>query len=122
MIKLNVDGATNKNSGLVAVGLVARDAYGNTLGWASLSFKGLFSPRTTEAMGFREAMVFAANHGLANIIIEGDSQQVVNALTRKGNFYSDCCAILPHCINLLPLFSSCTFVHVNRLCSSVAHS
>lgn len=67
-------------------------------------------------------MVFVANFGFSNIPIEGDSLQVVNAPVQKGKFFLDCWSILFDCNELLPLFSSCTFVHVNRSCNRVAHS
>ncbi|KAI8573517.1 hypothetical protein RHMOL_Rhmol01G0283900 [Rhododendron molle] len=73
-------------------------------------------------MGFREALVFAANNSLSHIIIEGDSLEVVQALTQEGKSLLDCSSILSDCIELLPLFSSCQFTHVNRSCNRVAHS
>lgn len=62
--------------GVVGVGIV--------LGWASIPFFGFLSPRTTEALGFREALVLADNTGCAKIIVEGDCSQVIQALTHGG--------------------------------------
>lgn len=122
IIKFNVDGATNKEEGVVGVGIVARDHLGQILGASSVPFTGFFSPRSVEAMGFREALVIAANKGISNIIVEGDCAQVVQALTQARNLFSDCNSILSDCLELLPLFSSCKFVHVKRYCNRVAHS
>ncbi|KAI8549830.1 hypothetical protein RHMOL_Rhmol06G0055900 [Rhododendron molle] len=121
-VKINVDGAVCRKKGIVGVGLVARDHKGQILGMASIPSMGLLSPRSVEAMGFREALVFAANSGLSHIIIEGDSLEVVQALIQEGKSLSDCSSILLDCIELLPLFSSSHFTHVNRSCNRVAHS
>lgn len=73
-------------------------------------------------MGFREDLVIVANKGFSKIIVEGDCLQVVNALAQAGNSFSDYSSILSDCLHLLPLFSSCEFVHVKRFCNMVAHS
>lgn len=59
IVKFNVDGALDERNGLSGVGIVARDEYGNLLGAVMESFKGLFSVRTIEAMGFRCALELA---------------------------------------------------------------
>ncbi|XP_058181170.1 uncharacterized protein LOC131299601 [Rhododendron vialii] len=122
MVKINVDSALCKEKMIVGVGLVARDYLGQILGMASIPFTGLLAPRSVEAMGFWEAMVFAATNGLSHVIIEGDSLEVVQALMQEGKSFSDCSSILSDCIDLLPLFSSCRFTHVKRSCNRVAHS
>lgn len=61
---------------------------------------------------------------LAKIIVEGDSIYIVRALVQEGKFalegesYSDCCS----CLELLPLFSSCSFIQFKRSCNMVAHA
>ncbi|KAI8571068.1 hypothetical protein RHMOL_Rhmol01G0088600 [Rhododendron molle] len=122
VIKLNVDGAVQRENGSVGVGIVARDLWGQIVGMVAIPFIGFFSPRAVEAMAFREALVFAANRGFSKIVVEGDSLQVVQALTQAGKSFADCSSILLDCLVLLPLFSSCTFVHVIRFCNRVTHS
>lgn len=121
-IKFNVDGAVRRQTGIVGVGIVARDYSGIILGTTSIPFPGLFSPRSAEALAFREALVLAANKGFSSIIVEGDSLEVVQALTQDGKTFSDCGSILSDCLELLPLFSSCSFKYVKRSCNRVAHS
>ncbi|XP_058223042.1 uncharacterized protein LOC131332764 [Rhododendron vialii] len=84
MVKINVDDALCKKKMIVGVGLVARDYMGQLFGMASIPFTGLLAPRSVEAMGYREALVFAATNGLSHVIIEGDSLEVVQALTQEG--------------------------------------
>lgn len=65
---------------------------------------------------------------LAKIIVEGDSIQIVRTLAQEGKFaqegksYSDCCSILSNCLELLPLFSFCSFIQFKRSCNMVAHA
>ncbi|XP_058222888.1 uncharacterized protein LOC131332605 [Rhododendron vialii] len=75
VIKLNVDGAVNKKNGISGVSIVARKHFGEILGSISIPFAGFLSPRSTEALGFREALVTAAIKGFSEIIVESDSLQ-----------------------------------------------
>lgn len=79
-------------------------------------------PRTTEAVGFREALIAANIRGFAHIIVEGDSSQIVQALSQEGKNFSDCSSIVTDCLKLAIMFSSCFFVHVKRSNNKVAHS
>lgn len=72
-------------------------------------------------MSIQEALVIAANKDLPRIIMEGDCIKVVHALAQARNSFSDCSSILSDCLELLPLFSSCDFVHVKRSWNRVAH-
>lgn len=55
-----------RKNGFVCVGIVARDHSGHILGTVSIPFPALFSPRAAEALGFREALVIAANKGFSS--------------------------------------------------------
>lgn len=54
-VKLNVNGAVNAKGEMVGVGIVARNRLGMILGLAFIPFVFPFTPRMTEALGFREA-------------------------------------------------------------------
>lgn len=56
--------------------------------------------------------MFAANKGLSFIIVEGDSAQIVQALTQDDITFSDCSFVLSDCVDLLiylsfPLVALC---------------
>lgn len=121
-IKLNVDGAISKANGKVGIGVVARDSAGQVIDFLSSPTTGFLSPRVTEALAFREALIFAANNGLTDIIVEGDALQIVQAINKGGDQFSDCSSIISDCLELLPLFSTYSFQHVKRSCNRVAHS
>lgn len=69
---------------MVGVGFVARDHLGSILGTCSIPFVGTYTPRTAEVLGFREAMILALQKGFSRITVEGDSAQIVQALTQEG--------------------------------------
>lgn len=48
---------------------MARNRLGMILGLASIPFVVPFTPRMTEALGFREALAFAASNGCAGILV-----------------------------------------------------
>ncbi|XP_058208234.1 uncharacterized protein LOC131321248 [Rhododendron vialii] len=122
VVKFNVDGAVQQKNGSVGIGIVARDHMGQIVGILATSFPGLLSPKVVEVLAFLEALVFTANRGLSNFVVEGDSLEVVQALTQSEKSFADCSSILLDCLVLLPLFSSCSFVNVNRSCNRVAYS
>lgn len=107
-----VDGVVNRKDGRVGVGMVARHYLGNILAVCTAVFYGYFFLRATEAMGFRETLVFASNNRCQSIIVEGDSAQVVQALSVCNKSFSDCSAILLDCAHLVSFFSGCKFVFV----------
>lgn len=94
VIKFNVDGAVNRTNGVVGVGVITRDQLGRILGNISAPFTGFLSPRTNESLGFSEALIAANNRGLAHIIVEGDSSQIVQALSQEGKIFPDCSSIV----------------------------
>lgn len=59
------------------------------------------------------------NRGFSKIIVEGASLQVVQVLIQEKSL-SDCSSILAYCVELLPLFSSCSFIHVKHSCPSIS--
>ncbi|KAI8571860.1 hypothetical protein RHMOL_Rhmol01G0152300 [Rhododendron molle] len=71
------------------VGFVARDYLECILGMWSIPFVGTFTPQTTEALEFREALISAPQKGFSSIIVEGDSAQIVQALAQDGIVFSD---------------------------------
>ena len=53
-------------------------------------FKDVFTPLQAEALAARDGMVWAASRGFRNLIIEGDSLQIVGAVAE----------LLPICLTL----------------------
>lgn len=50
------------------------------------SFKGSYSLRVIEAMGFRYALEMTLSWNFSRIIVEGDSEHVVQALNRARTY------------------------------------
>uniref|UniRef100_K4AIW4 Uncharacterized protein n=1 Tax=Setaria italica TaxID=4555 RepID=K4AIW4_SETIT len=53
-MKINVDAAVSKNSGIVAAAAVARDSTGSFLGASAVTLEGITNPETVEALACRE--------------------------------------------------------------------
>ncbi|KAF5468997.1 hypothetical protein F2P56_013102, partial [Juglans regia] len=113
-IKLNWDGATDKAQGLIGVGVVARDSAGHIISTLRTS-KHLFpDPLLAEAFGALQAMNFGLELGFTQVIIEGDSLQVVRALKNEKEGWSSASMIMNDTKVLLQKFAKWEVSHVRR--------
>jgi hypothetical protein len=118
-IKINWDASINKSIGCVGWGIVARDHCGSVLGAKSAYKKISVEPAMAEAA--KEACLFCKDMGFFDIILEGDTLQIVleinsslPSLSRFGHFIDS--------INReLSSFRSAKFVHVPRELNSATH-
>ncbi|CAH9132940.1 unnamed protein product, partial [Cuscuta epithymum] len=76
-IKINVDAASNVRSGKWAWACVGRDSNGNFLGAISRVVKAIWSPVEAEAIGVKEAIIWAIKMGWQKVVIESDAELVV---------------------------------------------
>jgi len=60
-MKINVDVALAKNSGVVAAAAVARDIVGKFLGASVVVMEGLLEPNTVEAIACKEGLALASD-------------------------------------------------------------
>ena len=73
-----------------------------------------------EVLACRRAVMFAAEKDLQNVIFEGDSASVINAISQESpvlNSYGD---VVDDIRTLVSVFQSFHFVHVHRSCNVVA--
>ncbi|XP_058008494.1 uncharacterized protein LOC131182962 [Hevea brasiliensis] len=123
-VKLNVDIATNVNSGWTGIGMVVRNEMGSFVACKISRMVGLFSPTIAEIMGVREALSWIKDNNWQNVIVESDNLQVVNVLnsmnvenfSMMGGIVSDCRSLINE-ISCEILFS-----HVFRSANGVAHA
>jgi ribonuclease HI len=94
IIKINFDAAINKNTGLVGLGVIARDCMGNLLGAKRLSKSMLIDAQTAELMAASYAVSFSSKVGFFNVFFEGDALNVIREvnsnpphLSRSDHFY-----------------------------------
>ena len=98
----------------MGVGVVVRDADGRVCG-ALLDrtiLPGIVEE--VEAIVCREAVRFALQLGLADVVFEGDSESITNAINSGTPCYSSFGHILDDVKALALNFVSATFIHVKR--------
>jgi ribonuclease HI len=77
---VNWDAAVSKKNGCVGVGIIARDFLGKVCAARSLTVRQIIEPVVAEAMAGVHAMLLGKDLNRSGVILEGDAQQVVNAV------------------------------------------
>lgn len=80
VVKINVDASFFSSCSQTGLGMVARDSDRECLALRTLVRHGLMSVDEGEAWGVSEALRWAVNLGLTDVIIETDSQRARNAV------------------------------------------
>ena len=112
--KINFDAAVFKPLNLAGIGVVIRDWRGEATAALASTVADL------EVLACRRAVMFAAEKDLQNVIFEGDSASVINAISQESpvlNSYGD---VVDDIRILVSVFQSFHFVHVHRSCNVVA--
>lgn len=79
-LKVNYDGAVFNDLQQAGVGVVVRDAAGRVHGALSNRFILPLNVEDVEALACRSAVVFALELGLREVVFEGSSETITNAL------------------------------------------
>ena len=77
---VNVDGAIFKAQKAAGVGVLIRDCHGQVIAALSKRINAPLGPLETEAKAVEAGVQFARDIGIQDVILEGDSLTVVNAL------------------------------------------
>jgi hypothetical protein len=83
LIKVNWGASINITKECIGISVVARDSIGNVLGAKSLTKKVVAIPKLADATAAYEAVVFCKEVGFYEIILEGDTKQVVNDVNSR---------------------------------------
>jgi hypothetical protein len=83
-IKINFDGASKGNPGAAGYGLVFRNHKGHIL-IISAGSLGHSTNNNAELWGLLNGLRLARDHGFTKLIVEGDSQLIINILRRMLN-------------------------------------
>ena len=102
------------------VGVVVRDANGRVCGALSERTALPGAVEEVKAIACREAIRFALQLGLANVVFEGDSESITNAINSSTPCYSSFGHILDGVKALALNFVSATFIHVKRQGNAIA--
>ncbi|XP_050278447.1 uncharacterized protein LOC126720005 [Quercus robur] len=120
--KINFDDAVFQDQKMAGIGVVIRNPNGHVIG--ALSDR-IFLPATVdevEALACRKAISFALDLGVENVVLEGDSKTIIQAL----NSDSSCASSYGHIIDDIRVcalgFTSISFSHVKRQGNTIADS
>ena len=118
---MNVDGAVFKAQTAVGVGVLIRDCNGQVIAALSKRINAPLGPLETEAKAFEAGVQFARDIGVQDIIIEGDSLTVVNALCGNTSPPSSVAAVIAGIKVLSGFVRQVDYSHVRRQCNRPAH-
>ena len=120
-LKVNFDGALFREKNLASLGCIIR----NDKGLVMAAFTQLIplptSIETVEVLAARSAIGFAQELCLDQIILEGDSEITINALSKGGWESSSLGHIIKDIKAFASAFNSLSFSHTCRLGNKVAH-
>ena len=119
--KVNFDGALFLDQRCAGLGVVVRDSVGLIVAALSQRVRLPSLADVVEALATRQAICFAHELSLHNVVIEGDSLRVIQAIIDTKPVQT----LYGHIINEIRLLSSsfiCNFLHVNRKGNKLAHA
>lgn len=124
VFKVNFEGVVFPESQKIGVGIVIRDSEGQITVALSEKLRGprIQKPEVVEAIAARRAIIFAREHGLRQVVLEGDCQMLMQALQTGdsnsvliGHLVAD---VRHHTVS----FKRCSFTFVSKSCNRVAHA
>jgi ribonuclease HI len=121
-IKVNFDAAINKNSGLLGLGVIARDCMGFVLGARRLSKYMVIDAHPAELMAASYAVSFCLDAGFFHVIFEGDALNVIREINSNPPYSSKHGHFIEGINQEVLKLNSYSFVHVPRDLNEAAHS
>ena len=122
LVKINFYGATCSSTNKSSLGVVNRDTMGQVLASCSKVVNQAHNSNEVEAMAASLALSFAAELGVKNVILEGDSLLVMKALTEFEISMSHIGPLINDAKYYSNKFGKLLYSYVTRYCNSVAHS
>ncbi|XP_048439701.1 uncharacterized protein LOC125477009 [Pyrus x bretschneideri] len=120
-LKLNVDGAWEKENYVGGVGVIIRNDEGSFMGAATYMFMDVFSRIQVEALAMRVSLEMVVERDLNKIIIESDAFQIISAMKEPSVNSSLIGPIIEDIKVLLSMVTEASVAHVCRQANSVAH-
>ena len=120
-LKINFDGAMFKDRKLAGLGGVIRNDYGLIMAAFTQTIPLPTSIEMVEVLAARSALVLAKELCLNQVLLEGDSEIIINALSNGGRDSSSYGHILLDIKLLTPAFMGVSFCHSRRQANKVAH-
>ena len=120
-LKFNFDGATFKDRKLAGLGGVIRNDNGLIMAAFTQTIPLPTSVEMVEVLAARSALVLAKELCLNQVLLEGDSEIIIKALSNGGRESSSYGHILLDIKLLTPAFRGVSFCHSRRQANKVAH-
>lgn len=111
--KLNFNSAARGNPRTAGIGIIINNDKGEWIAKKALSIAPT-SNNLAELRALEEGLLLCTKLGLSNIVIEGDSQIVLNAIRKKSTPNWVLNSKLEHIINLLDKFEDIRVEHIFR--------
>ncbi|KAL5758729.1 hypothetical protein ACOSP7_021340 [Xanthoceras sorbifolium] len=121
VFKLNVDAAFDKLNSKIGLGMVVRNAGGDVVLAAALSFKGGTSVVVGEAQAVLEGILLAGNRGFRPLLVESDCLNVVNLCNSNITVLCEIGNVVTDIKLALGWFEVLSIGFVPRVSNSVGH-
>ena len=118
--KANFDAAIFRQSSSTRTGVIIRDNKGEAIGALSMPIPLSNSVAILEALACRRALLFAKEIGLRQVVFEGASAMVFQAITHGNSELAEYGHIIEDIRILAADFDFIQFSHVKRNCNVVA--
>ena len=120
-MKVNFDGVIFREKSLAGLGCIIRNNKDLVMAAFTQIIPLPTSVETVEVLVVRSAIGFAQELSLDHIILEGDSEITINALSKEGWESSSFGHIIKDIKSFAAAFNSLSFSHTRRLGNKVAH-
>ena len=121
MVKANFDRAIFTLEHRSGIGVVLRDDQGSVLASLSQLVSQVYNPLEIEALAAAAALRFALDLGFSQVVLEGDSQVLMEDLINDYKFLSSEGLLMDDTRTFARFFSQLRYSHVNRKCNKVVY-
>ncbi|XP_075645829.1 uncharacterized protein LOC142616999 [Castanea sativa] len=122
MAKINFDGAVFSGENKSGIGVVIRDSAGLVIASCSKKLQQAYGSAEVEALAAATALSFAADVGVNRAVLEGDSLEVITALSQDTPILSSIGPWIDDAKVYSNRFFKLQYSRVRRECNFVTHN
>ena len=121
-MKINFDGAISAEEKSSSMGVIIRDKKGHVITSMTTQIPQQLRLVEIEALVASKALEFARELGIADAVLEGDSQVVITALNSKNIVLAPFGSLVQDSLTLSTGFSKLSYSHTKKEGNTVAHN